>query len=226
MKKLTIISILLVLSLALLNAASVGLITSSKGKVRITRNAKDIQFKVGDPINNKDEIRTGAESFASYKYVDGASTVKVFSNSYVMVTAARSGKNMHKNVNVQSGSVHTKVTPGSGGKMEVNTPNSVASVKGTELFTSVNEDQESTFIVTKGTVNVSVFDNDQTEDVAAGFTAFVDMNRQLVVRETTEEDLAKLDQAELEAIQESMPKTIRIQLMDEAGNIKYIDIMY
>ena len=105
MKKLIIIAVLSILAISLLNASAVGLITASKGKVSLTRSAKKISFKIGDTINDKDEIRTGKESFASYKYVDGVSSIKVFSNSYVVVTASRSGKSMNKNANVKSGSV-------------------------------------------------------------------------------------------------------------------------
>jgi len=156
MKKLFLIAILSVLALSLLNANAVGLLTASKGKVSLTRASKKISFKVGSTINDKDELRTGAESFASYKYVDGVSSIKVFSNSYVVVTASKSGKSMNKTANVRSGSVYTKVTPGSKGSMKVTTPTTVASVKGTEVFTDVNVDAEATYMVLKGTVNVAV----------------------------------------------------------------------
>lgn len=226
MKKLIILAILSILTISLLNANAVGLLTASKGKVSLTRSAKQIAFKIGDTINDKDEIRTGAESFASYKYVDGVSSIKVFSNSYVVVTASKSGKNMNKTANVRSGSVYTKVTPGSKGTMKVSTPTTVASVKGTEVFTAVNFDEEATYIVVKGTVGVSIPETGEEQDVGAGQTAFVDKDLNLEVRETTEEDLAKLSDAEQQAIAESQPKRIRIQLADEQGQIRYIEITY
>ncbi|HNZ07525.1 MAG TPA: FecR family protein [Candidatus Cloacimonadota bacterium] len=226
MKKLIIIAVLSILAISLLNASAVGLITASKGKVSLTRSAKKISFKIGDTINDKDEIRTGKESFASYKYVDGVSSIKVFSNSYVVVTASRSGKSMNKNANVKSGSVYTKVTPGKKGSMKVTTPTTVASVKGTEVFTAVNLAEEATYIVVKGTVTVEVPETGESKDVGAGETAFVDKDLNLEVKETTQEDLAKLDAAEQQAIAESQPKRIRIQLANEEGQIKYIEIFY
>lgn len=226
MKKLIILAILSIMAISLLNANAVGLLTASKGKVSLTRSAKQISFKIGDTINDKDEIRTGAESFASYKYVDGVSSIKVFSNSYVVVTASKSGKNMNKTATVRSGSVYTKVTPGSKGTMKVSTPTTVASVKGTEVFTAVSIDEEATYIVVKGTVGVTIPETGEEQDVGAGQTAFIDKDLNMEVRETTEEDLAKLDDAEKQAIAESQPKRIRIQLADEQGQIRYIEITY
>jgi len=217
MKKLFLIAILSVLALSLLNANAVGLLTASKGKVSLTRASKKISFKVGSTINDKDELRTGAESFASYKYVDGVSSIKVFSNSYVLVTASKSGKSMNKTASVRSGSVYTKVTPGSKGSMKVTTPTTVASVKGTEVFTDVNVDAEATYMVLKGTVNVAVPETGEDEDVNAGQTAFIDKDLNMEVRETSADDLAKLDESERQAIAESQPKRIRIQLADEQG---------
>lgn len=226
MKKLVFIAILSMLIITMLDASAVGLITASKGKVSLTRSAKKVSFKIGDTINDKDEIRTGAESFASYKYVDGVSSIKVFSNSYVVVTASKSGKAINKTANVRSGSVYTKVTPGKKGSMKVSTPTTVASVKGTELFTGVNSKEEATYIVVKGVITVLVPETEEQQDVIAGQTAFIDKDLNMEVRETTPEDLAKLDTAEQQAIAESQPKRIRIQVANEEGRIKYIEIIY
>lgn len=226
MKKLITLALISILALSLLSAASVGLITGSKGKVTLKRNAQSIKFKIGDNVHNKDEIRTGAESFASFKYVDGVSSIKVFSNSYIEINASTSGKAMEKSATVRSGSMQTKVTPGSKGSMTIKTPATVASVKGTELFTNVNDSQEVRHIILKGIVNVRIPETGESQDVSAGNTAFVDQDLNFEVRETTEEDLASLDQAEQESIRDSMPKTMRIQLIDEQGQIKYIEIIY
>ena len=102
----------------------------------------------------------------------------------------------------------------------------MASVKGTEVFTAVNLAEEATYIVVKGTVTVEVPETGESKDVGAGETAFVDKDLNLEVKETTQEDLAKLDAAEQQAIAESQPKRIRIQLANEEGQIKYIEIFY
>lgn len=225
MKKSIVITLLLLLGLSMLSASAVGLFTNSKGKVTLTRNNRSIKFKNGDMIYNQDEIRTGKDSFASYKYVDGASTVKIFANSYVLVSATQSGKSQNKKAQVNSGSVHTKVTPGRGGNMAVETPTTVASVKGTEFMTLVGK-ASSTFIVKEGVVNLLIKATNQSADVKAGETAHVDEDLNLEIRTSTDEELGLIEHQESSAAQDYVPRTITVQVADDQGRIKYIEITY
>lgn len=176
-------------------------------------------------IYNQDEIRTGKDSFASYKYVDGASTVKIFANSYVLVSASQSGKSQSKKAQVNSGSVYTKVTPGRGGSMAVETPTTVASVKGTEFMTKVAKNS-STFIVKEGVVNLLIKDTNQSADVKAGETAHIDENLNLDIRMSSDDELGQLEQEAGSADQSYVPRTITVQVADDQGRIKYIEITY
>lgn len=225
MKKIIIITILLLVSLALLNASAVALISASKGKVELKRAAKAIKFKTGDMLQNNDELRTGGESFAAYKYIDGATTIKVFANSYVQISAQKSGSTMSKNAKVTTGSIYAKVTSNKG-TMTVQTPTSVASVKGTGFMTKVNEFGESMFVVIEGVVDVTVPDTKEEQAVEAGFTAEVDRDGNLEVRESTEEDLSELERAEIESARTSEPNRMTIPVVDENGNIRYIEITW
>ena len=78
MKKIFLFAIILILTANLLAVESVAIISASKGKVDLRRAAKVIKHKTGDFLQNNDEICTGGESFAAYKYIDGSATVKVF----------------------------------------------------------------------------------------------------------------------------------------------------
>ncbi len=226
MKKTIITMILMLVGLSMLSAGVVGLFTATKGKVSLTRNSRNLKFKNGDMLYDADEIRTGKESFAAYKYIDGSSTIKVFANSYVKVSGSRATKGVNKTTQVRSGSVYTKVTPGRGGTMTVETPTSVASVKGTGFLTKVNEFDEATWIVTDGAIMLKVMDSEDSTEVKAGQTAFVDQYLNLEVRETTEEDLSEIEQAEIEAAQTYIPKKVTVQVADEQGRIRYIEITY
>lgn len=217
---------LMILMLGALNAAGVGILTAAKGKVTITRSAKNISYKVGDSLSNKDEIRTKAESFAAYKYVDGSSTIKVFSNSYVVIGASQNGNTLDKTVKVNSGNVYTQVTPNSKGSVKVSTPTTVASVKGTEFLTRVNDRGEVSYIVTKGTVNVLVVDTGESGDVSEGQTANIDVELSMTVRDSSEEDLESLEEAGLEALRQSSTNILIIPMLDEDGNTKSIEIEY
>jgi hypothetical protein len=48
----------------------------------------------------------------------------------------------------------------------------------------------------------------------------------LSVRATTPEDILSLDAAEQEALAEYSPNILRIPMVDEAGNTKFIEIEY
>lgn len=226
MKKTIFTFILMMIGVSMLSAGVVGLFTATKGKVSLSRNSRNVKFKNGDMLYDADEIRTGKQSFAAYKYIDGSSTIKVFANSYVKVSGVRNGKGVNKTTQVNSGSVYAKVTPGRGGTMTVQTPTSVASVKGTGFLTKVNSEQEATYIVTEGVIELKVMDSEELTEVKAGQTAFVDKELNVQVRDTTEEDLDEIEQAEIEAAQNYVPKKVTIQVADEQGRIKYIEITY
>lgn len=226
MKKIIFTLVLIALMFTALDAAGVALMTAAKGKVNLYRGGKKVSFKVGDGINNLDEIRTRSNSFAAYKYIDDSSTVKVFSNSYVVVNASRRDKVLDKSIKVNLGRVFTRVNPNNKGRVNISTPSTIASVKGTQFLTSVNDEGEVTYIVTEGAVSVEIIETGESNDVNAGQTAIVDKDLVFSVRETTPEDIQSLDAAEQEALAESSPNILRIPMVDENGNTKFIEIEY
>ena len=225
MKRIVLLCMLFALIYALNAADSVALLSASKGKVDISREAKAIKFKNGELLKNNDELRTGGESFAAYKYIDGSSTIKVFSNSLVRITANRSGKTLSKKVVVDKGSVFTSVKPKTGAFM-VQTPTTVASVKGTGFLTKLTDKGESMFIVTDGEVEIKILNQDEVKSVPAGKTAVIDEAGNYEIRESTPDDTSAIEEAEIESSQKNEPKLIRIPVVDEAGKTRYIEITY
>lgn len=226
MKKTIFTLVLIALIFTALDASGVGLLTAAKGNVNLRRNGKNLSFKVGDGLYNQDEIRTRSQSFAAYKYIDNSSTIKVFANSYVLVNASRKDRTLDKNVKVFTGSVFTKVDPKSKGSMKVSTPTTVASVKGTQFLTNVDEAGQVTYIVTEGTVNVLIPETNESADVTQGQTATVDKDLVLEIRETTEEDLQDLAAADEGTLSEHIPNILRIPMIDKDGKTRYIEIEY
>ncbi|MDZ4181765.1 MAG: FecR domain-containing protein [Candidatus Cloacimonadaceae bacterium] len=225
MKKIILISLLMLLGLSLLTAEAVALFTASKGTVELKRATKNIKFKTGDMLNNNDEIRTGAQSFAAYKFIDGTSTIKIFSNSFVKISAAKSGSNMNKTTMVNSGSVFASVTSNKG-RMTVQTPTTVASVKGTGFMSKFNAARESFYIVTKGVIEVRVIATGETRDVKAGQTAYIDKDGNMEIRPSSDDDLTEIEQAEVETSLVPETRTMLIPVVDEQGRVKYIEITY
>ncbi|MDD4309496.1 MAG: FecR family protein [Candidatus Cloacimonetes bacterium] len=226
MKRIALISLLFCMCLANLVAGdNVALLTANKGKVEFTRGTKILRFKTGELLQNSDEIRTGGESFAAYKYVDGSSTVKVFANSVVKINAASSGKTMSKKIVLTKGSVFSSVTQKSG-SYTVQTPSTVASVKGTGFLTKITSAKQSMFIVSEGEVTLDIFNNSELQSVSKGSTAVVEADGRFTIRESTPEDLAILEKEEQDALRGKEDKTMRIPVIDSSGRSRYIEITY
>jgi hypothetical protein len=220
-----IIIVLIALAISFVYADSVAFLSTSKGNVSLTRADKQVKFKTGEMLENKDEIRTGAESFAAYKFIDGGANIKVFANSVVEIKASKSGKNLDKSVKVSKGSVLSNVTKGRG-NYQVETPTTVASVRGTDFLTQVAPDGSSVIIVTDGIVEL-VTPTGEVVTVEAGYTAHIDGDGNIEVVETTDEEIKMVDEANQEdTTLESPKKTMRIQVTDDQGSIRYIEIKY
>lgn len=224
MKRVLILSLILLVASVLL-ADSVAILSASKGKVDLERARKQVKFKKGELLQNKDVLRTGSESFAAYKFIDASSMIKLFSNSVVTINASKSGTQLSKKVNVNKGNVLTQVKKGTGA-FTVQTPTTVASVKGTEFMTRVDDDGFSTFIVTDGEVELRILDTDEVKNVSKGNTAVIDPDGEMELRQSSAQDISEIEQAELEANQSSETNTILIRVLDKNGNIKHIEVTY
>lgn len=225
MKKLYILFIILSLATLLMAADAVAVLAASKGKVSLERGKRDIKYKKGELLESQDILRTKAESFAAYKFIDASALIKLFSHSVVTIDATQMDGKLSKKVNIEHGSVLASVKSGSGA-FAVHTPSTVASVKGTEFMTRVDYAGNSTFIVTEGEVELQIKSTGETLSVAKGQTATIDPQNVSLLRETSPDDISTLELIELEANQTSEPTTIRIPVRDAAGNTKYIEISY
>lgn len=225
MKKLSLVFVMVAIIVSGFAADAVALLSASKGKVTLERSAKSVKFNNGELLQNKDVLRTGAESFAAYKYIDGSSNIKVFSNSVVTVNAVKNGAKLDKNVNVNKGSIFSQIKSGTGA-FNVQTPTTVASVKGTGFLTKVDELGNSMFIVSEGEVEVKVIVTDERLSVGKGKTAVINADGEMEVRDSTEEDLSALETQEVESMQNTAPQVMRIPVIDSNGRTKYIEITF
>jgi len=226
MKRMIIITILFLSALGgLLANDAVAIISASRGRVELVRNNQPVKFKAGDMVFNNDQIKTGGESFAAVRYLDGSSTLKLFSNTIVRINAVVVGNLMNKNTTLSRGSVNSSVTRG-GGTFTVQTPTTVAAVKGTDFLTKIIEDYLTLIIVTDGVVLVKNTITNREAEVKAGFTAKSDDQGTLEVAESSVDDLTEAERLELEAQTETQPRSMRIQFIDELGNVKYIEVRF
>jgi ferric-dicitrate binding protein FerR (iron transport regulator) len=224
MKKILIVCVVLFLA-AILSAETVALLSASKGDVKLERANKAVNFKNGDLLQNRDVIRTGPESFAAYKYIDASSLIKLFSNSVVTIHAEQADGQLSKRVNVSQGSVLSSIKSGTGA-FTVQTPTTVASVKGTEFMTRVDEGGNSIFIVTEGEVELRVLVTDEMITVSKGRTAIIDPDHKSQLRDSNEDDISSIESAELDSSRETQKSRLIIPVLDEAGNTKHIEITF
>jgi len=226
MKKLTLILIILSIGIAIFAADTVAYLVKTKGSVQLYREQKALKFKNGELLFNNDELITNSQAYAAVKYMDGSATLKVFPNSVLKITATKQGKLLDKNVAVQLGSVYSKVSNKIKGAYKVESPNTVASVKGTGFIFRYNADKKTIVIVLEGEVLVQNKASGKSVTVTRGQTAVSDDDGNIEVHETTPEEISEEEQTEITTTSQEGQKTIRVQVMDEQGKLKYIEISY
>ncbi len=227
MKKTFCLALLLGLLISALGAAeSVAYLVQSKGNLAILRASKAIKFKNGELLYNNDEVKTGSEAFAAIKYADGGATVKVFANSIIKLAATKKGKALDKNTSLNQGSLYSKVNNKIKGNYQVETPTTVASVKGTGFLVKFTEARQTIIVVLEGEVEVQHKESGRSSITRAGSTTIVSELGEIETRPTVEEDVSEAESTEINTTGQLDEKTMKIQVTDENGNLKYIEITY
>ena len=142
MKKRPIISILFFLTFVFLinttfAAETIAVIRKAKGTVTLYKNNKISQQKPrrGTRLNVGDKIVTDKKGFAYIIFYDDKSRLRIRSNSTcILKTRKDKKKETIKTVFLEVGTIYARITR-QNTKFEVETPTSVASVKGTEWVT-------------------------------------------------------------------------------------------
>lgn len=225
MKKILIISLLLIATMALFADSAVAFLAANRGRVELARNNRNLRFRAGEMLQNNDQIKTGNESYAAYKYVDGSSQVRVFANSIVRVRATTTNGTLNKTVAIDRGNVYSRVTRNTG-SYRVETSNTVASVRGTGFLTKVDDEGYCRYIVEDGEIELLIRSTGERHLVGRGKTASIDPDGNVNIADSSADDLTELDNAEEQAGQEANIRTIRIPVQNETGEIKYIEIQY
>lgn len=226
MKKIILIAIFMIMICLLMAAEPIAYLIQSKGNVQLLRDRKSVRFKNGELLFNNDEIKTAKESFAAVKYNDGGAAVRVFPNSVMRVTAVRYDKQQNKNTLLNSGSLYSKISSRIKGSYQVETPNTVASVKGTGYIVRYGADKITYVIVLEGEVLVQNKESGKTIVVGAGNTATSEPNGNIEVNPTGDGEITDNEMSEIDATNQDVPKTLKVPTINPDGTIKYIEISY
>ncbi len=186
--------------------------------VQVRRSDKEelAPLKKDDRLYPGDRIICGDGGYASLVFADNAVELKLYPNSDLTLQGMRTPASIIKRMFLPIGKLLTKVL---GGEMEVVTPTSVASVKGTEWWTLVESANLTQIIVIEGEVKVTHRETNETVVVEAGNTAVSTSTGELEVTPSDRSDIP--DQSE-----EPDQGTLDVQFEDGSGDTKEIHIEF
>ncbi|MAJ34055.1 MAG: FecR domain-containing protein [Candidatus Neomarinimicrobiota bacterium] len=218
--KLLIISILLLSSNLIANKIAVA--TKVNGDVEImpvdTKNFS--KLKPGTVLSDGDKIRTGNSGFAVIIFIDDKSILKLKGNSEATIAGQRTSASISKKINMDSGTVRATIT-----KQNVNfviqTPTSVASVKGTDFWLLSDPISGDEVIGLDGIVNLTNNETGEEVDVTEGNSGISNPDGSVGLEETDPNSIPDDPSDDQEG-----PSQIRIYLDGPNGEQKVIVIDY
>ncbi len=193
------------LALGLLLAASaqaanesIALVIKATGDAQRMLDTGAEDLKSGMRLNDGDRLRTGEDGRAVVIFTDDKSQLKLVPGTELVLYGKRQGRQVEKEVEMDVGTLWTKVSRGHGG-LRIATPTSVASVKGTAWWTKVLEGGLTQVITEEGIVNLLSRESGKNQDVHLGQTG-TSNSEDVSVRSTNEEDQEGLERGQLRRI--------------------------
>lgn len=194
--------------------------------IRHQDNNEWVDARTTHPLHDADTLRTGEEGFAVVQFMDN-SVARVRPNSLLIITGeAKAPDNTSSRISVEVGDLFLNIRGGNS-QYEVATPSAVAAVRGTEFSTNVSATGETEFTGFSGEVLITALGSGETYTLGSGFSASVDAEgQQITPRELEEEERQRQYSAYTEMDDELEIKTIRLQFINEAGEIEVIELEY
>ena len=203
---------------------SIALTLKVMGKVEIRKSGQTSKaaLKFGTPLDDGDWLRTGDDGVATLIFADDKSQLTLQPNTEVTISGRRDAQsNIAKRVSMEVGQLYAKVAK-QRGTLEIATPTSVASVKGTEFWVVVFPDGTTEVMTLEGLVELMNKISGEAANVGAGQTGNSNNQGGVNVNPTPDggipENQGEQGQAE--------PKTIEIQATDPNGETHTIIIQY
>jgi hypothetical protein len=159
---------LFVIPAAVFSQDVVAYIGEVSGDVTIVKAnpGEEIKAEIGALLSGGDTLKTGADSYTSIIFQDDGSRVKLGENAVLTLNVSRKQKKLSKKMKLDKGKVWAKVTKKRDTDFQVNTPTSVASVKGTDFIVEEHPWGETWVWVLEGLVALS--NGKSTVDVNEG----------------------------------------------------------
>ena len=176
--------------------------TKVKGLVEIMPSGKDdfLALKPGTILSNGDKIRTGSSGFTAIIFIDDKSTLKLKENSETVINGQRSAKSIAKKINMDVGTIRATVNK-QNSNFVIQTPTSVASVKGTDFWMITDPVDGDLVIGLDGVVNLTNNETGAEVDVTEGNSGSSTPDGDVNVEQTEESSIPDdpTDQGEQES---------------------------
>ena len=121
--------------------------TKAKGNVSHRAwNSKDyFNLLPAKSLNDGDHIQTGNDGFGALVYLDDKSTIKIKENTNFDIMGTKNQGQISKRIKINNGIVKASIQKGKIGGFVIETPTSVATVKGTEFWLVTSSDGDQVF---------------------------------------------------------------------------------
>ena len=176
--------------------------TKVKGLVEIMPIGKDnfANLKPGTILSDGDKIRTGSSGFTAIIFIDDKSTLKLKENSEAVITGQRSARSIAKKINMDVGTVRATVNR-QNSNFVIQTPTSVASVKGTDFWMITDPVDGDLVIGLEGLVTLTNNETGAEVNVTEGTSGSSTPDGEVDVEETEESSIPEdpTDQDEQQA---------------------------
>ncbi len=205
-----------------LSANKIAVATKVKGLVEIKKVGKKefLSLKAGSILDDGDKIRTGSSGFVAIIFIDDKSTLKIKENSEAVINGQRTTKDISKKINLDGGVIRASISK-QNVDFVIQTPTSVASVKGTD-FWLISDDSGDQVIGIEGLVSLVNNETGQEVNVSSGMTGISTPDGQVGVSET---DVANIPE-DLDEGSEEGPSQLKIYFEGPNGEQKVFIIDY
>ena len=222
MKIFKLLSISILLLSSNLIASKIAVATKVNGDVEIMPvDTKDFsKLKPGTVLSDGDKIRIGNSGFAAIIFIDDKSILKLKGNSEATIAGQRTSASISKKINMDSGTVRATITK-QNVDFVIQTPTSVASVKGTDFWLLSDPISGDEVIGLDGIVNLTNNETGEEVDVTEGNSGISNPDGSVGIEETDPNSIPDDPSDDQEG-----PSQIRIYLDGPNGEQKVIVIDY
>mgnify|MGYP006117037137 FL=1 len=169
----------------MLEANKIAVATKVKGLVEIVPTGKKqfSKLKAGTILSDGDKIRTGTSGYIAIIFIDDKSILKLKGNTEAVITGQRTAASISKKINIDSGTLRATIKK-QNTEFVIQTPTSVASVKGTDFWLLTDPDKGDQVIGLEGIVGLKNIETGQDIDVTQGMSGISTPDGELGIEET------------------------------------------